>query len=150
MDKVSDLTSGRAGKKIGSAWRKATDWDKHFESTAPVLVSLSAKLNLIGFDLQTHMAGWDLRDARGRSARVYAPGARARDRREKKWHERTHNIKRIAVACAVGAGALGLAGGVMVGRANPKIVKSVVKSTRKKIKGAADNIVHAFPNFKAA
>ena len=150
MDKVSDLTSGRAGKKVGSAWRKATDWDKHFESTAPALVSLSAKLNLIGFDLQTDIAGWDLRDARGRSARVYAPGARARDRREKKWHERTDNIRRIAVASAVGAGAMGLAGGVMIGRSNPKIIRSVVKSTKKKIKGVADNIVHAPDLFRKA
>ena len=151
MDKVSDVTSGRVGSKIGGAWKKATDWDKHFEATAPALVSLAAKLNLIGFDIQTDLAGWDLRDARGRSARVYAPGARARDRREKKWHERVDNIRRIAVGGAVGAGALGVAGGVMIGRSNPKLVRSVVKTTKKKIKGITSNIVHAAPGiFKRA
>jgi len=53
--------------------------------------------------------GWDLRDARGRSARVYAPGSRKRVRREKNWDEKTDNI-RLVRNIAI-AGALAGAGG---------------------------------------
>jgi hypothetical protein len=52
---------------------------------------------------------WDVRDARGRSARVFAPGARARERREKRWHEKVDTQRRLLLAG--GAAAL-LAGGV--------------------------------------
>src|SRR6185295_14247927 len=59
-------------------------------------------------------ADWDVRDQRGRSARVFAPGARARERREKKWHERVANQRVLlgslaaagTVAGAVGSGLL--------------------------------------------
>lgn len=54
---------------------------------------------------------WDVRDQRGRSARVFAPGAQARQRREKFWHERVENIRRIAVVGSVA----GLAGGALLG-----------------------------------
>jgi hypothetical protein len=57
--------------------------------------------------------GWDVRDARGRSARVYAPGSRRRERRPKEWGEKTENIRAVrnvaiagTVAGAVGAGYL--------------------------------------------
>lgn len=50
---------------------------------------------------------WQIRDARGRSARVYAPGSRPRQRREKKWYERTAALKTIA-ALGLGVGLAGL------------------------------------------
>lgn len=59
---------------------------------------------------------WDVRDQRGRSARVFAPGARPRERREKAWHERVDNIRKLAVAGAVAAAGAGIAGGHYLGR----------------------------------
>ena len=40
-------------------------------------------------------AGWDVRDARGRSARVFTPGSRPRTRREKKKSERVEHIRKV-------------------------------------------------------
>ena len=40
-------------------------------------------VGLIMLDAYAEMKGWDVRDPRGRSARVFAPGSRQRDRREK-------------------------------------------------------------------
>ncbi len=64
------------------------------------------------FDEVAEGAGWDIRDPRGRSARVFAPGSRKRNRREKMWHEKAENERKLwkaAVAtAAVGGGAAGL------------------------------------------
>lgn len=54
---------------------------------------------------------WDVRDERGRSARVFAPGSRRRERREKKPHETVGFLRKAAVAGAV----LAAAGGGMLG-----------------------------------
>jgi len=73
----------------------------------------SAKLKkLREFDLFASAAGWDARDPRGRSVRVYAPGSRTRVRREKYWHEKTENQRKLMIAAGVGAAALGGLGGV--------------------------------------
>lgn len=70
---------------------------------------------LLQFDADANAAGWDVRDARGKSARVFAPGSRKRERREKKWHEKTENERKLwkagLAATAVGAAAAGLAVG---------------------------------------
>lgn len=63
---------------------------------------------------------WDVRDQRGRSARVFAPGASARTRREKKWHERVDNIRRAGL---IGAG-VALAGGAALGYKLGKLKKA--------------------------
>jgi hypothetical protein len=68
------------------------------------------------FDDAAESAGWDLRDPRGRSARVFAPGSRRRDRREKKWHEKTENERKLWMAGAAGAAVLGGAGALGVYR----------------------------------
>jgi hypothetical protein len=74
---------------------------------------LSAKLQrLREFDLFARESGWDVRDPRGKSARVYAPGSRTRVRREKYWHEKTENQRKIMIAAGVGAAAIGGLGGV--------------------------------------
>ena len=73
---------------------------------------LSAKLRLREFDLFASAAGWDARDPRGRSVRVYAPGSRTRVRREKYWHEKTENQRKLMIAAGVGAAAIGGLGGV--------------------------------------
>lgn len=75
---------------------------------------------VIDFDWVAEDAGWDVRDPRGRSARVFAPGSRGRVRREKKWHEKADNERKLWKAAVVAAGVAGLAGGTVIGR---KLVK---------------------------
>ena len=56
-------------------------------------------------------AGWDVRDPRGKSARVFAPGSRKRERREKKWHEKIDNERKLwgagLIAASLAGGAVG-------------------------------------------
>lgn len=72
-------------------------------------IGLSAKLPLKQFSTDPLERGWDLRDARGRSARVYAPGSRPRDRREKSWGEKTDNIRLVRNIAIGGLAASSLA-----------------------------------------
>lgn len=75
-----------------------------------------AREMLIELDEAAEWAGWDVRDPRGRSARVFAPGSRRRERREKKWHEKVENERKLWGAGAVGASVLAGAAGLAVGR----------------------------------
>jgi hypothetical protein len=65
--------------------------------------------------------GWDLRDARGRSARVFAPNSKKRERRMADWHETKEGQKKMLI----GAGLLGAVaagtGGVLIGRQIGKV-----------------------------
>lgn len=84
---------------------------RQFPSLQMRNVGLAARLGLTQFDYTADQRGWDLRDARGRSARVYAPGSRRRERREKEWGEKTDNIRMVRNA-AILAAAAGLGGTV--------------------------------------
>ena len=68
---------------------------------------------------------WDIRDARGKSARVYAPGAGKRDRREKTWYEKASFLKKAAIA-----GALGTAGLGIYAISRPKIRQQVISDAK--------------------
>lgn len=68
------------------------------------------------FDAVAAYEGWDIRDPRGRSARVFAPGSRKRVRREKEWYERKENQQKLWAAGAVAAGLAGAGAGLYVGR----------------------------------
>lgn len=85
---------------------------------------------LISFDAVASDAGWDIRDPRGRSARVFAPGSRRRERREKEWYEKADNERKLWKAGVVAAGVAGLAGGAMLGRKLGK--KTLVRKPRVK------------------
>jgi hypothetical protein len=79
----------------------------------------SAKLKkLRELDAYAEDQGWDVRDPRGRSARVFAPGSRRRERRPKEWHEKTENERKLwkagLLASAVGGGVLTIAGARLV------------------------------------
>ncbi len=97
-------------------------------SVVPDLFPMAAKTREMRFDVSA--PDWDVRDQRGRSARVFAPGAQRRWRREKKWHERSENQRRLLGALAVAAGAAGLAGGYKVGAT--KGVKAARRKTAQK------------------
>ena len=91
---------------------------------------------LLHFDVMADEAGWDVRDPRGRSARVFAPGSRKRVRREKDWIEEVGNERKVwKGALVAGALAAGV-GGVMAGRHFPiaqKLVKDAAAHAEKKI-----------------
>lgn len=77
----------------------------------------SIKLNrLKQFDLDAALAGWDVRDPRGKSARVFAPGSRPRFRRPKEWHEKKENREALLKGAILGTGLLGIAGGAVAAR----------------------------------
>ena len=77
----------------------------------------AAKLRrLKQFDLDAALSGWDVRDPRGRSARVFAPGSRPRFRRPKEWHEKKENREALLKGAIVGTGLLGVAGGAVAAR----------------------------------
>jgi hypothetical protein len=78
--------------------------------------AFSAKLKrLRELDAIAEYEGWDIRDPRGRSARVFAPGSRRRERRQKEWHEKTENERKLWKA-GIAAGVLGGAGAMLVGQ----------------------------------
>jgi len=76
------------------------------------------------FDAIAAEAGWDARDPRGRSVRVFAPGSRRRERREKAWHEKTENERTLwkaGIAAGVLAGGLGGVGIYRLAKGKPLI-----------------------------
>jgi hypothetical protein len=79
--------------------------------------------------------GWDLRDARGRSARVYAPGSRRRERREKEWGEKTDNI-RLVRNVAIAGTAAGLAGSALLARKGKADARTLKSQYRAKVRKA--------------
>jgi hypothetical protein len=83
---------------------------------------------VLEFDSTAARAGWDVRDPRGRSARVFAPGSKRRNRREKHWHEKKENQKKIWAAGTVAAL---LAGGAVGARIARRSGASVGKSSLK-------------------
>jgi hypothetical protein len=80
------------------------------------LFSSRLRRTLKQFDLDAALAGWDVRDPRGKSARVFAPGSRPRFRRQKEWHEKKENREALLKGAIVGTGLIGVAGGVAGGR----------------------------------
>lgn len=116
--------------KIGKAW---TNTQKSLRATKDGLADIgknilggitkitakkafSAKLKrLRELDAIAEYEGWDIRDPRGRSARVFAPGSRRRERRQKEWYEKTENERKLWKAGLV-ASALGGAGAMLVGQ----------------------------------
>jgi hypothetical protein len=81
----------------------------------------------VGFDDVASYAGWDVRDPRGRSARVFAPGSRRRVRREKDWHERVDNQRKLLSALAATGTLAGAGAGVLIGRKFPRKVGAIPK-----------------------
>lgn len=103
---------------------------------------------LITFDFESGAKGWDIRDPRGRSARVYAPGSRKRVRREKEWSEKTENIRAVRNAALAGAAGLGVLALRYRSRAKTAEAKSATPKRRGKVvKVAKGNVIAA--NFAA-
>ena len=93
---------------------------------------------LICFE-DAYATGWDVRDARGRSARVFAPGAGQRDRRPKAWHEKVENERKLW-------GAASVAGTLAGGAAARKLMQGQVKS---KVKAGTAAVTQRAARWKA-
>jgi len=98
----SHLTKSTVGRKI---WDQAVERPFFSAKTKNPVLLHAVMQHIVSLD----MGGWDVRDPRGRSARVYAPGARRRDRREKSWGEKVDNIRLVRNAALLAATA-GLGG----------------------------------------
>jgi hypothetical protein len=102
-DEINRLNIGRArGKnvKVSKGWIGAPYVQTDFKTRASALFH---------FDEIAADAGWDIRDPRGKSARVFAPGSRQRYRRPKEWHEKKENRDKLAAAAVLAAGIGGFA-----------------------------------------
>lgn len=105
--------------------------ENSFQTPASRILGLHAPgSRLHAFDEVAADAGWDVRDPRGRSARVFAPGARRRERRPKEWHEKTENERKLWQAGLVAAGAAGVLGGAAIGRRFPKRKPKAMKAPK--------------------
>lgn len=85
------------------------------------IMGLSARLkkSVRTFDMYQdyyNTQGWDLRDARGNSARVFSPAAKKRVRRQAEWHEKKDAQRKILGGLALAGTIAGTAGGLLVGR----------------------------------
>lgn len=96
------------------------------------LFSSRLRRTLKQFDLDAALAGWDVRDPRGKSARVFAPGSRPRFRRQKEWHEKKENREALLKGAIVGTGLIGVAGGVAGGRklAGLSVIPKMAKASK--------------------
>lgn len=93
---------------------------------------LSSKISLIAF--AERINDWDIRDPRGRSARVYAPGSQRRYRRPKRFYERKDNQRVIHQAELGGA----LIAGTLLAGANRRPIQTtqtVTEVARKIVPG---------------
>ncbi len=122
--------------------RTAVATDKLARGAANAKAAIKRKVGLAARLQATHFAyadaldaGWDVRDARGKSARVYAPGSRRRERREKQWGEKTDNIRKVRnAALVVAAGGIGAAGYLAATRPSPKAVKAQIAQAKASVK----------------
>lgn len=119
-DKVDRLTHRAADAK-----RKVYDKFGLSAKLKPILLQ-AVVTHLKSFDY-TDRNNWDLRDARGKSARVFAPGSKPRERREKDWNEKTENI-RLVRNIAIAGTVAGVAGALhyrnKANQLNPKVPKA--------------------------
>jgi hypothetical protein len=91
---------------------------------------LSAKF----FDEWANIQGWDVRDPRGKSARVFAPGSRRRVRRPAEWHEKKDGQRKILAGLAVAGTVAGLgAGFALRGTKAGASVARAVEGTKLKV-----------------
>lgn len=124
----SGYKGARVGAALGAAYGALSSPKRRAAIEQLQVASFSTPASrLIRFDAVANAAGWDVRDPRGKSARVFAPGSRKRERRPKEWHEKAENERKLWKAGVVAAGLAGLAGGAAVARNLPKAPANVIK-----------------------
>jgi hypothetical protein len=148
----------RGARKVDAKWVASKkgrvpllthDKDPFFSSKIKNPILLQAVVNhLKNFDLTADERGWDLRDARGKSARVYAPGSKRRVRRDKTWDEKTDNIRATRNVAAVAA-AGGLAGTLIFRNKANAANATTVTATEAARKKARDQVVAGVKRARA-
>jgi hypothetical protein len=107
VKKVGDFVDagiGKMGLKENGAAATATKAAKGPKRSKVVPGNFSSLQKQIQFDIWAQERGWDLRDARGKSARVYAPGSRRRVRRLADWKETKEGQRKILIGAGVAGG----------------------------------------------
>lgn len=140
-DTILQRPSKNSGGSSGFPGKPGVETNTRSHDLGSRILLHAVEEHLTQFDYTADQRGWDLRDARGRSARVYAPGSRRRERREKEWGEKTDNIRMVRNA-AILAAAAGL-GGTVYYRSQAKKLTPVPKNP-----AIPDNIVQG--DFKKA
>lgn len=123
--KVANTTQATRDHVMKQLLAKMSAFNKNATNFVPRPATLPVAKRPTHFDFAAETKGWDVRDPRGRSARVFAPGSRKRDRREKTWDEKVDNIRamRNAAALAAVAGTGGLVYAGMKGKSTKRHVK---------------------------
>jgi len=106
---------------------------KHILPLVKKADDLGKKYGVRLFDQWAEYNGWDVRDPRGRSARVFAPGSRPRVRREKDWHEKKENRELLLKVAAGAVGAAGVGAGIVGARAHAGLPINPFKNAGKGI-----------------
>ena len=141
VKKTKNVLSGQTGRRVSGAVGSVFNIDRHLGLAAIGGVIL-VQAKQLHFDDHAQDAGWDVRDPRGRSARVFAPGSRRRERREKFWHEKSDNQRRILTGAAI-------AGTVAAGAGAFKITRGLDRkaqlSALQKIRGYRHSVTPPMP-----
>jgi hypothetical protein len=110
-------------KKFRNVTDKAIGKAQNYRATAEdrlgKMIGLSARLansvRMFAYQDYYTAPGWDLRDARGNSARVFSPKAKKRMRRQAEWYEKKDGERKILGGLALAGTIAGTAGGLLVG-----------------------------------
>lgn len=79
-------------------------------------LGLGRRVRLVLLDARAAEVGWDVRDPRGKSARVFAPGAQRRQRRPAEWHETKDGQRKIIGGLGLAGTLAGVGAGVLIGK----------------------------------
>jgi len=102
--------------EVGGSQAAPPNWPRLMESRMDATLRMFEGYGPYGYQDYYSAPGWDLRDARGKSARVFAPGAKKRVRRPAEWHEKKDNQKKLIAGAGIAGMLLAGGGGFMLGK----------------------------------
>ena len=118
--------------EVGGSQAAPSNWPRlAMESRMNATLQMFEGYGSYGYQDYYSAPGWDLRDARGKSARVFAPGAKKRMRRPAEWHEKKDNQKKLIAGAGVAAALLAGGGGFMLGKQRALRLGKLAKTNAK-------------------
>ena len=118
--------------EVGGSQAAPSNWPRlAMESRMNATLQMFEGYGPYGYQDYYSAPGWDLRDARGKSARVFAPGAKKRMRRPAEWHEKKDNQKKLIAGAGVAAALLAGGGGFMLGKQRALRLGKLAKTNAK-------------------
>jgi hypothetical protein len=118
--------------EVGGSQAAPSNWPRlAMESRMNATLQMFEGYGPYGYQDYYSAPGWDLRDARGKSARVFAPGAKKRVRRPAEWHEKKDNQKKLIAGAGVAAALLAGGGGFMLGKQRALRLGKLAKTNAK-------------------